>query len=116
MKTLIFAFLILASNLAVAADCRIATVTIEKNGIASTETATTCKEGGEITQGPVKVGDVILEAEVPMSKVTKYFNYQNARCRMYQETFPINKKVKIYHGVICETNANGVNWIVVDRW
>lgn len=114
MKKFLF-ILMFASQLACADNCKVTTVTTENDGKVESQSATVCKEN-EHVQTQVKVGDMILEDEVGKSKVTKYFNYNNARCRMFQENLPINKELHVYYGVICQTDNTGANWIVVDKW
>ena len=114
MKYLI-ATLLFLSHTAWASDCKTTTVTIEKDGKVSSETATVCKEGNPIDR-TVKVGDVILESEVGESKVTKYFNYNNTRCRMFKEHTAKDKVLHVYNGVICQIDNSGANWLVVDKW
>jgi hypothetical protein len=80
-----------------------------------TEAVTVCKEG-TAPERKIKIGDTILESEVGKSKVDIYFNYQNTRCRLFQETYSERRELKVYYGVICQTDNSGANWIVVDKW
>jgi hypothetical protein len=96
-------------------NCKITTVTIERNGHVETETATICKEGADVND-TVKVGDIILENEVGHAVMKKYFTYRNARCRMFTEHHVVNKQLHDHYGVICQTEKNSPQWIVVDKW
>ena len=80
-----------------------------------TEAITICGDGNSFT-GKIKTGDVILENEVGRSKVDLYFNYNNARCRLFTERLSQNRRLVVNHGVICQTDQVGANWIVVDKW
>lgn len=88
---------------------------LDLGGKFTTEAVTVCKEGAAPNH-KIKIGDMILENEVGKSRVTKYFNYRNARCRMFQQTLAEGRAMKVYHGVICETDNSGANWIVIDKW
>ena len=109
----IITLLLLLANTSWAQDCKTTTVTIEKDGKVSRETATICKEGGPIDR-TVKIGDIILESEVGQAKVTKYFNYNNTRCRMFSEHTAKEKVLHVYYGVICQVDS--ADWLVVDKW
>ena len=88
---------------------------LDLGGEFSTESVTVCKEGVD-TIGKLKIGDIILETEVGKSKVEKYFTHQNARCRMFKQVYGENRELKVYYGVICQTDNLGANWIVLDKW
>jgi len=104
------------SQLALANECKVTTVTTERDGRVDSETATICKEG----QGhdhKIKVGDIILESEVGINKrVSQYFTYKNSRCRIFTENTVRNKELRINNGVICQLDNNDTNWVVVDKW
>lgn len=107
--------LILVSNV-VWADCYTRTVSrSDADDNVSAEAVSVCSSG-EVQKRPVKVGDTILETEVGKSKITKYFNHQNSQCRMFTERYEIDKRLRVYHGVICQVDNLGTNWIVVDKW
>jgi hypothetical protein len=114
MKRLLLILLFLSHTVS-ANECKTTTVTIEKDGKVSSETATVCKEGNPIDR-TIKVGDIILESEVGEAKVTKYFNYNNSRCRMFSEHTAKDKALHVYYGVICQVDNSGANWLVVDKW
>jgi hypothetical protein len=114
MKKIIF-LLALTSQIAFAGDCKVTTVTIEKNGQVEAETRTICKEG-EIPDTKLKIGDVVLESEVGESQVPDYFTYHRQRCRLFEEHAIFQKKIRDYFGVICQMDKNGSNWVVVDKW
>jgi len=80
-----------------------------------TEAITACREG-EIAPMKIKIGDTILETEVGPSKMNKYFNYQNNRCRMFSEHMVVDRQLRVYHGVICQVDNSNTNWLVVDKW
>jgi hypothetical protein len=103
------------SQLAFAGDCKVTTVTVEKNGQVEAETRTVCKEG-TVPDTKIKIGDVVLESEVGESQITNYFVYHRQRCRMFEEQAIFQKKIRDYHGVICQMSKNDSNWIVVDKW
>jgi len=108
--------MLLVSQLAVANECKTTTVTIEKDGKVSNETATICKETGGVDLR-VKIGDTILESEVNESAVKKYFKYNGHKCRLFEESGVVDKKIKDYFGVICQVDPKDENnWIVVDKW
>lgn len=114
MKYLIIALLFFC-NISFADECKTTTVTVEHtDGKVETESATVCKDGQTVAP-KVKIGDVILESELPKAKVRKYFNYKNSRCRMFAEHVAENKQLKEYYGVICQLD-DSENWIVVDKW
>ena len=114
MKNLLI-LLCFLSQLAFASDCKVTTVTIEKDGQVETETRTICKEG-TIPDTKLKIGDTILESEVGVSPVSNYFTYRRQRCRMFEEQGIVQKQIKIYHGVICQNPKDNSNWLVVDKW
>jgi hypothetical protein len=79
------------------------------------EVVTTCKEGGELFDKPVKVGEVVMENELLRTeRQTGYFKYNNSKCRLFKERYVQNNKLRVNHGVICQINEN--DWIVVDKW
>ena len=80
-----------------------------------TETVTVCSEGEPI-QKKVKVGDTILENELSRSLVDLYFRYQNTNCRLFRERLAENGQLVVNHGVICQIDSSGANWVVVDKW
>jgi hypothetical protein len=96
-------------------DCKITTVTTEKNGQISSDTATVCKEGGSINK-EVRKNDLITEGEVEVWQGTKYFIYQGRKCRMFRENVPKSNGLYEYKGVICQLGQNSPDWIVVDKW
>lgn len=115
MKRLLLTLLFICNTALADDNCKITTVTIERNGQVETETATICKEGQDVND-TVKVGDIILENEVGRSRVAKYFTFRNARCRMFTEHHVVNKQLHDHYGVICQTEKNSPQWIVVDKW
>jgi|APCry1669189883_1035261.scaffolds.fasta_scaffold42004_3 hypothetical protein len=111
----LFWLLLLVSQVAWADRCKVTTVSVEHSGQMDAETTTVCKEGtGEYPK--IKIGDVITEKEVGVSRMPKYFNYRNSRCRMFSEHYPKDGKMSVYYGVICQTDNIGQNWLVVDKW
>ena len=111
----LFWLALLFSPFAYADRCKVTTVEIERNGKMEAEITTVCKEGtGEYPK--IKIGDVITESEVKRSRVDKYFNYRNSRCRMFTEHYPKDGQMQVYYGVICQTDNIGQNWLVVDKW
>jgi hypothetical protein len=79
------------------------------------EAITICHEGKQI---PVKIniGDSVLETEMSRSPVAGYFNYRGAKCRLFTERRNVNRTLKVYNGVICQTDEVGLDWLVVDKW
>jgi len=107
---------IFISQLVLADECKVTTVTTEHNGRVDTETATVCKEG-EGHDHKIKVGDIILESEVGTNKrVSQYFTYKNSRCRIFTENTVRNKELRINNGVICQLDHSDTSWVVVDKW
>lgn len=112
----LFILLMFASNLVLADDCVVRSATrIDDKAQISAESVTICSEGQSVNNH-VRIGDTILENEVGKSKVTKYFSHQNSRCRMFTERYVVERVLRVYHGVICQTDDKGLNWIVVDKW
>lgn len=87
----------------------------EVGGRFQTESVTICLEG-DMKPSKLKIGDIILENEVGESKNNKYWKWQGARCRMFQNRSTVNGKPRGYNGVICETDGSNTNWLVVDLW
>jgi len=102
--------------------CYYAQVRAKKNlllslgGTFNTEAITVCNDGPAIQNKDYKIGDLVLESELGKSPIKGYFNYNNARCRMYTERKSIDKELKVYNGVICKVENSASNWIIVDRW
>ena len=88
---------------------------LDLGGTFNAEAVTICKEGTTTIQ-KIKKGDHILETEVGKSKITKYFTYNNARCRMFTEREDFKGNLAVYHGVICQIDKSDTNWLVVDKW
>jgi hypothetical protein len=80
-----------------------------------TESVTVCAEGSGKPK-KVSIGDSILENEVGRSKVDKYFKHKGTKCRMFEERYAQDRHLRVYYGVICQTDDSGTNWIVVDKW
>lgn len=114
MKNLLI-LLFFVSQIAVAGDCKVTTVTIEKNGKVEAETRTVCKEG-TAPDPKIKIGDIVLESEVGVSKIDNYFTYRRQRCRIFEDQGIFQKQVRDYYGVICQIEKDSSNWIVVDKW
>lgn len=102
--------------------CRIAidnarsNLLVELGGTFATDSVTVCDEGETDLVDNVQIGDTILENEVSPSKIKGYFNYHNARCRMFTQSLVKNRIMRVYNGVICEVENSHTNWIVVDKW
>ena len=84
-------------------------------GTFQSEAVISCKEGDTLPP-KIKKGDIILENEVAKYKVKKYFTYKGSQCRMFQEHYTVDRELKEYHGVICQSNNSDTNWVVVDKW
>lgn len=87
----------------------------ELGGKFKTEAVTVCSDGKPVNR-KIKIGDVILETEVGNSKLSNYFEVNNRRCRFFTERYDQNRKLQVYHGVICQTDRLGANWLVIDKW
>ena len=87
----------------------------EMGGRFRTESITVCSEGDPI-QSKVKIGDTVLEYELAHSLVDLYFRHNNTRCRLFMERLAENGQLVVNHGVICQIDSAGANWIVVDKW
>ncbi len=115
MKKIIL-FLSLIPTLVFGNDCRVTTASFESEGQFKTESVTVCKEGEPVPK-KIKKGDTILETEVGSSNArVGYFKHQNATCRLFTERLTEDKKLKVYHGVICQVDNSPINWLVVDKW
>jgi hypothetical protein len=114
MKKFIWLLVFLSFSV-LADDCKVTTVTIERNGQIQKDSATICTEGG-IIRPKMKIGDIIMESEVGESRIKKYFMYNNNRCRLFQEETVINHKIRNYYGVICQADSTGNDWLIVDIW
>jgi hypothetical protein len=114
MKNLLI-LTVFISQLVFAGDCKVTTVTVERDGKVEAETRTVCKEGAT-PDTKLKIGDVVLESEMGRAQVTNYFTYHRQRCRMFEEQAIFQKKIRDYYGVICQIEKDNSNWIVVDKW
>jgi hypothetical protein len=88
---------------------------INLGGRFQTEAVTVCSEGKAVAI-KINIGDNVLETELGKSAVDSYFNYRGARCRLFTDRRNVNRSLRVYHGVICQTDEPGANWIVVDKW
>ncbi len=80
-----------------------------------TEVVTTCKEGENLVDRPVRIGEVVMENELlRVERQTGYFKHKNSTCRLFKERYVQNNKLRVNHGVICQINEN--DWTVVDKW
>ena len=87
----------------------------EVGGHFQTESITVCVDG-DFKPTKLKIGDIILENEVGFAKNNKYWKWQGARCRMFQNRTTVDGKPRAYNGVICEADHTVTNWLVVDLW
>ena len=118
MKILITLFLIAGigyCSATKAGDCKVTTITQENNGKVRSESSTVCKEG---VPGHTKIrkGNIILENEVGKVPNLPYFRHKNSKCRMFEDRYISGTDIMVSHGVICEADNEGLNWLVVDRW
>ena len=81
-----------------------------------TQAITVCQEGSAKPDDRIKIGDHILENEVGTSPIKDYFKYKGAKCRMFQEHLSVQRKLRVYNGVICQIDNSDTNWLVVDKW
>lgn len=89
---------------------------LQLGGDFETEAVTVCHEEDADLADNIQIGDTILETEVGRSKMNKYFEYHNARCRMFTQKLAKGRQLRVYNGVICEVDNSDTNWIVVDKW
>ena len=87
----------------------------EVGGRFQTESITVCTDS-DFKPTKLKIGDIILESEVGKSKNSKYWKWQGARCRMFQNRSTVDGRPRLYSGVICESDNSETNWLVVDLW
>jgi hypothetical protein len=80
-----------------------------------TEVVTTCKEGQELVDKPVRIGEIVLENELLRAeRQSGYFKHNNSKCRLFRERYVQKQQLRVTHGVICQINDN--DWVVVDKW
>jgi hypothetical protein len=119
MKTI--AILLLATSIGYSAyahadNCKVTTITQEHNGKVQSESNTVCKEGAPV-HVKIKKGDIILENEVAkVPSVPQYFKHNNTKCRMFEDRYIVLSSVMVDHGVICQSDNDSTNWVVLDRW
>lgn len=88
---------------------------VQMGGTFQMETKTRCTEGQAEEFQSVKIGQTVMESEVGLvPNQTKYFTYKHAQCRLFRERVAQNGKLRVNHGVICQTDHQ--DWIVVDKW
>jgi hypothetical protein len=103
------------------AGCASKTATsVEGDVVVSTNTVIVCANGqADIpVKRIVQIGDEVFENELlKVSKQSRvYFEYKNMRCRMFEERYVLNEKLRISNGVICHLDENSEFWQVVDKW
>lgn len=116
MKLILTLLLVLSLPVWAEQECKVTTVTIDRDGQLQSDSVTVCKNGDGIDT-KIKISDIILESEVDTNpKVNQYFTYRNTRCRLFQERAVKDKKLRVYNGVICQIDRDATNWLVVDKW
>jgi hypothetical protein len=88
---------------------------LQLGGQFKSESVTTCRDG-DTPPPKIKKGDTILADEVGPHPVTKEFKYKGAKCRMFQQHYVVDRKLREYGGVICQVDNSDTNWLVVDKW
>jgi len=117
-KILLFGLLTLSSP--VWAECVVQSITqIISTDVgpesAKQESIIKCSDGKVPNFRPVRIGDLVAETELStVPKMNFYFTHKKAQCRIFREHYSQKKKLRITHGVICQTDNQG--WIVVDKW
>ena len=103
------------------AGCASKTATsVEGDVVVSTNTVVVCANGQADlpVKRVVKIGDEVFENE--LLKVPKqsqvYFEHRNMRCRMFEERYILNDKLRVSNGVICHLDENSEFWQVIDKW
>lgn len=86
---------------------------LDLGGTFKAEAITTCLEGDK-QPTRVKIGDIILATQVKPSPIKKDFMHKGTKCRMFQEHYPVDRQLRIYNGVMCQTDND--EWMVVDKW
>jgi len=69
----------------------------------------------KINYRPVKIGDLVLENELP--RVPDYpnvFEWNKTQCRLFRERYTLRGKFRVTQGAICKTDQQ--EWTVVDKW
>lgn len=89
---------------------------LDLGGKISAESTMVCKEGRMPKLIDYRVGDTVLESQMPRAKVDKYFAYNGQRCRLYQQSIERNRETRNYFGVICQSNSDPNKWSIVDKW
>ena len=98
------------------ANCNVKSATYQKDGVMSSESVTVC-QNGRTPDSKIKIGDTILENEVgPTDANVGYFKDKNTTCKLFTERQGRDKKLQVYHGVICQIDNSPNNWMVVDKW
>lgn len=86
----------------------------QMGGIYQTESITVCNEGKSVTFRPVKIGDLVLDNEMGRLDRGQNFKYRNSNCRLFREKYEKDRKFRVNHGVMCQTDHQ--EWIIVDKW
>ena len=86
---------------------------LDLGGEFKSEAITTCREGSDVSS-KIKIGDIILANQVRPSPVKKEFMHNGTKCRMFQEHYAVERQLRTYNGVMCQTDND--EWLVVDKW
>ena len=86
----------------------------QMGGVFQTESITVCNEGKSVQFRPVKVGDLVMDNELGRLDRGQNFKYHNSNCRLFREKYEKDKKFRVTHGVMCQTDHQ--EWIIVDKW
>jgi len=111
---------LLISNVA-AAECvsKMATTT-QNDEVISTSTVVVCADGKvpPKIEKRIQIGDTVLEEELPKVPEIKpaYFQYNHSKCRLFREKYVYQNKLRVNHGVVCQTDEKENVWQVVDKW
>lgn len=86
----------------------------QMGGVFQTESITVCNEGKSVQFRPVKIGDLVLDNEMGRLDRGQNFKYRNSNCRLFREKYEKDRKFRVNHGVMCQTDHQ--EWIIVDKW
>lgn len=89
---------------------------LDLGGKISAESTMVCKEGVIPKKAIYKIGESVMESQMPKSKVDKYFTYNGQRCRLFQQSLEKNRETRTYYGVICQSKNDSDKWTIVDKW
>lgn len=102
------------------AECRSKMVTNSDGEQVSTSSMVICADGKIVPEIPtrIQIGDTVLENELmAVPEVTpKYFQWRHSKCKLFREKYMYKGKLRLNHGVVCQTDEKENIWQVVDKW